>query len=600
MADREGGKGSRYDRAVGVLLQTMTQSGHFQEAFEVASAFALEEERSQGFFLSNKALQAMLTSLKNLGHRNLLLKTWEALMQENSRDIGTGWKPSRGTYYLFVEACLHLDSQNEKRRSLFTRGTCTQQALEYGRLLNYSVDCHLATMILNYCSIPEDVSSLTKLHHSVHTKGALELIDEDEAPYNQLNVYRDGKFPLMLEVLRYVDAIPMNPTLLTSLVKALFRSGCSGEGFAAMWKVRDTQIANIGDVQPFNALVQYSTNLDSYWPMQKSLEITAHCWHAPSNKSLYSVLHSIIRQSKKNDNAVLRSSVYRLLDPSYTPSGGYFLLDTISYFSGDDESDASELEGTQAPVSMSDNSGNSQSDISYDSGGEFFSSDQHIKQMLIWQLWQKYLMPVVNRRAVRQLIHCLHKVKSNDGLMLKYLTLILAEAEDKSDLASEMVHSLMHERVLRKDLVLNLIPELILRKIDLDGTALAQAALALDSKERIKKPFSVQNVLKLAIASEHFGSGFEESMVSAITKALIEEVPSSCFGQDGLVRKTTEEALIDLGILEIYDSLVKADTPQEQVLHRICKICLKMLREDSNKCNFIESLDQAATNLKEA
>jgi hypothetical protein len=600
--------------------------------------------------LSNVRLQTIVLALKHLGDGDLLQKSWEALLHDDQlRESGESerggskglnqWKPSLGTYCLFLEACLSFDTQQDQKtpQHLFAPGTYTSKALEYGRSLGYhdSFNGQVAAVMLDHCNLVEDILHVMNLHCSSHTKGKVNLVHEEEdttatgskgedllhayrdskfplrlqIDENQLNAYRDKSFPFMLQVLLYVKTVPVNPTLLTSLIKALFRCDCSGESFAILQSCQETHLQRLKDAQPFNALVHSSAGLSSSWPMQKALEMTAQFWHAPSNKAVYSVMHAIAKNSISNPSLqgrrdpLLSSSLFRILGPSYSSIGGYYLLDPISYFLGEEEEEVSDGQDiTTLKVSSSSSDWDQDQelleDLSNDSEGEFFSNQQLTKQKLIWRIWEKYLMPVVNRKAIRQLIHCLHKVNINDGLLLQYLLSILTLAStegEKSEFASEMINAMMHQKILRKDLVLDTLEELAANMVSLDAASLASAAMALDSKERMKRPHAIENILKVALISNSMkNESFEENLLLAIRTALIGEAPSSSFGQMGLLKKTTEETLKELGLWDTYNELVQAGNPQDLVLHKTVTICMNALTA-SAKGDHLEILDEAIT-----
>ena len=585
-------------RALGSLIQDLARDGRFLETLEVAHSLVLQATEGSApsrQIISDKILQGMIIALKNLGDGDLLFNTWQALVHGNGdhREKRDAWVPSKGTYGLFLSACLQVDGEAAQRShrggggsSLFSAGTYTQMALEIGANLDYTMSGHLATMLLDHCKTPTEVTRVMDMHSSSSMSGKPVVNDEGSlreggtAP-NFVNLYKDKGFPFMLKALQYVETVPLNSTLLTSLVKALFRSGCSGEGFAVLRKAYSGKTERLASGQHFNALVHYSTTLNSYWPMQRALEMTAEHWHAPSKRAIYSVLRAVTKSEPETDDPDIRSSVYNLLDPSNLQPGGYFLLDSLSYFAGDDL--LSSDQRTSGGEERIDNSPEN-------SGKEFFSNSQHIKQMLIWQVWERYLLPSANEKAVRQLVHCLHKVNANDGVILRYMMRILSGAKDKTALASEMVRAFLHEKVGRKDLVLDLVFELAQVGVRLDDKSLSQAVLALDSRERVKRPYAVQNLLRMAVKSGSLGEAFEENLILAVTQAV--EGSSSGFGQDGMMKKSTEKLLKDLELWDTYYDLVQAKTPEHQVLERTCENALQLLRA-SRKTTVVDVLVDA-------
>ena len=446
-----GSSGGTYSRAVSVLLKSLVKDGRFLEVLQLASslAFGSGGDAGMGPILSNSMVQTMVMALEKVGDGDLLVRTWQALVQETREAEGTDWRPSSGTFAIFLKACVSIDTRDRPDDSLFLPGTCTRRALEMGSHLGSGITGHLASILLDKCRTREDLDRVIDLHSSAHAKskgsGLRDLFGQ-ELPRNQLNAYRDRDYPLMLRVLAYMESVggDLNPTLVTSLVKALFRVDCSGEGFAALRRagtMGEARGQRLVSEQPLNALVQASCALKSYWPMRKALELVEGSWVAPSRRSLYCLLRAI--NAPKID-AQIQRSVYRVLDPSYTPQGGYFLLDTLSYFSG---GASGSLMGFQS-AGQADQQDTFYAEGEGEGGGkappEFFSNDRHVRQMLIFQIWNKFLKQRANRKAYRKMFGALDRADASDALMLHWLR-DKGETWD-SALVSEIIGLCLKER----------------------------------------------------------------------------------------------------------------------------------------------------------
>ena len=425
--------------AAGVLLKLLVREGRYEEAFEVAGHFVPKQPGAgPSGLVSNDALTSLVVASGAVGGGSLALDTWHAL----ASSAGGRGKPSEGSYRALLGACARADAQLlGSGEPILAPGTSTSRALEVGSALDYGVGSHTASVLLDSCSAAGDVSRVLELHGAQsglgRGEGGRDLGGHGDA-------YGRRGFPLLVSVTSFVGGTAgLSSHLLSSLVKALFRSGRSGEAFAAVrGAAAGGSRAALAGPEPFAALVRGSAAMGAAWPMLRALELCEKHWHRPSTASAHTVLGAISRRSSPSDDPNLRRRVLDLLDPQRADRDeGYFLLDTLSYFSGNDppsrEADGAELgalEGQSPPQA----------------GAGYFASGSHIDQTLTWRVYEKLLLTRPTRKGVRALVRRLHAAGASDFLILDRAFRALGEEPleaRRADLAAHVVAVLMHPRV---------------------------------------------------------------------------------------------------------------------------------------------------------
>lgn len=122
--------------------------------------------------------------------------------------------------------------------------------------------------------------------------------------------------------------------------------------------------------------------------------------------------------------------------------------------------------------------------------------------------------------------------------------------------------------------MLNFVQEIYRRGLVLDSGTLALAALALDTRERVAKPGAVRSVLRMAYESQSLTPELEANLSSAVSAAL----SSATHQPSGLLKRSTEDLLVDLGVAGVYREAVEAGKPGCEVLCRTCGAALRSLR----------------------
>ena len=122
--------------------------------------------------------------------------------------------------------------------------------------------------------------------------------------------------------------------------------------------------------------------------------------------------------------------------------------------------------------------------------------------------------------------------------------------------------------------MLDFVQEIYRRGLVLDSGTLALAALALDTRERVAKPGAVRSVLRMAYESQSLTPELEANLSSAVSAAL----SSATHQPSGLLKRSTEDLLVDLGVAGVYREAVEAGKPGCEVLCRTCGAALRSLR----------------------